>query len=260
MSKTAVITGATSGIGAAYARRFAQQGYDLIITGRKKEVIQKQADDISAKNKVKVTVVIAEFSKDSDVQKVLDAVKGRDDIEVLINNAGHSGYDRHFEDLDIAEHENLVKVHVIAAMRLISLVLPGMIKRQQGSIINVASIAGYMPVPGLSVYCGVKAFLKLYTQSLHLELMDKSIKVLALCPGYTDTNWGMDYFSQRLKDEAGKLKAMDPEKVVDYSLKALDKNKWVCVPGMSNRVMTRLFPSFPAGMYYSMGKRMTPFR
>lgn len=260
MSKTAVITGATSGIGAVYARRFAQQGYDLIITGRKKEVIQKLADDISARNKVKVTVIIAEFAKDGDIQKVLDAVKGRDDVEVLINNAGQSGYDRHFEELDIAEHENLVKVHEIAPMRLISVVLPGMIQRKKGTIINVASIAGFLPLPSLSVYCGVKAFLKLYTQCLHLELRDKGIKVQALCPGYTNTNWGKEYFSQRLQDEPSMMKGMDPEKVVDYSLKALKKNKWVCVPGMSNRMMTTFLPSASGGMYYSMGKRMTPFR
>jgi short-subunit dehydrogenase len=260
MSKTAVITGATSGMGAAFARRLAQDGYDLIITGRKKEIIQKVADEITAKNKVKVTVVIAEFSNDADIQKVLNVVKGRDDIEILINNAGQSGYDRHFEDLDVSEHEKLVKVHNIAPMRLISLVLPGMIKRQKGTIINVASIAGFLPVPGCSVYCGVKAFLKLYTQSLHLELRDKGIKVQALCPGFTDTNWGMDYFSTRLKDELGKSKRMAPEKVVDYSLKALKKNKWLCVPGMPYKMMTTLFPSLPAGMYYSMGKRMTPFR
>ena len=144
-------------------------------------------------------------------------------------------------------------------MRFISVILPGMIKRQKGAIINVASIAGFMPVPGLSVYCAVKRFLKRYTQSLHLELRDKGIKVQALCPPYMDTNWGKEYFSERLQDGLAKTKGMEPEKVVDCSLNALKKNKWVCVPRVSNRMMTRLFPSLPAGMYYSVGKRMTPF-
>jgi short-subunit dehydrogenase len=260
MSKTAIITGATSGIGAAYARRLAQEGYDLIITGRKKEIIQKLADEVSARNKVKVNVIIADFAKEADIQRLLEVLKNKDDIEILINNAGQSGYDRHYEDLDITEHEKLVWTHEIAPMRLISMILPGMIKRQKGIIINVASIASFLPVTGLSVYCGVKAFVRLYTQSLYLELRDKGIKVQALCPGYTKTNWGKDYFSKRLIDEIPTAKGMTPEKVVECSLSALRKNKWVCMPGMMNRMMARLFPSLPAGMYYSMGKRMTPFR
>ena len=256
MSKTAVITGATSGIGAAFARRLAQDGYELIITGRKKEVINKMADDISATNKVKVTVVIADFANDNDLQRVLDAVKGRDDIEFLINNAGYSGYDRHFEDLDIAEHVNLVKVHDIAPMRMISLVLPGMIKRHKGTIINVSSIGAFIPAMGGGVYNGAKAFLKMYSQSLHLELRDKGVKVQALCPGRTLTNFGKEYYSKRLMDTMSKFKGMSADEVVDISLRAAEKNKWVCIPGMSYRMMASVFPRLPAGTYYSVMKRM----
>jgi hypothetical protein len=260
MGKTAVITGATSGFGAAFARRLAQDGYNLVITGRKKEIIQKLADEITGKNKVKVDLIIAELSNDTDIQRVLEYIKKKDDVEILINNAGQSGYDQHFEDVNIIEHEKLVKVQNIVPMRLISLVLPGMIKRHNGAIINVASMASFLPMPGFSVYCGVKGFLRLYTESLHFELMDKGIKVQALCPGYSDTNWGKEYFSERLTEGLSKSKGFPPEKVVDASLKALKKNKWVCIPGMSNKMMTNMFTALPLGMYASLLNRMTPFR
>jgi uncharacterized protein len=260
MGKTAVITGATSGFGAAFARRLAQDGYDLVITGRKKESIQKLADELFEKHKVKIDVVIAELSNDSDIQRVLDFVKKKVEVEILINNAGQSGFDQHFEDVDIIEHEKLIKVQTIVPMRLISLVLPGMIKRHRGSIINVASMASFLPMPGFSVYCGVKGFLRLYTESLHFELMDKGINVQALCPGYSDTNWGKEYFSKRLKNGLSTTKGVPPEKVVTASLKALKKNKWVCIPGMSNKMMTNMFTALPLSMYASLLHRMTPFR
>jgi hypothetical protein len=90
--------------------------------------------------------------------------------------------------------------------------------------------------------------------------MDKGIKVQALCPGYSDTNWGKEYFSKRLKDGLSKSKGTSPDKVVDASLKALKKNKWVCIPGMSNKMMTNTFTALPLSTYASLLHRMTPFR
>ena len=112
MSKTALITGASSGIGAAYARRLAKDGYDLVITGRRIDAIRKLAEDISEQYGIKVDVIIAELSNDYDFQKLADSVKTKN-VEMLINNAGYSGYARHFEDVDISEHEKMIKVHQI---------------------------------------------------------------------------------------------------------------------------------------------------
>jgi short-subunit dehydrogenase len=263
MSKTAVITGATSGIGAAYAKRLAADGYNLVITGRKKETIQKLADDLAKKHNVKVDVIIAELSNDAELQKLIDVVKARDDIEILINNAGYSGYLKHFNEVDIAEHEKMVKVHQIVPMRLISLVVPGMIKRGRGDIINVASIGAFMPIPTGTVYCGTKAFLKIYSQSLYYELKDKGIRVQVLCPGGTSTNFSKDYWSKEEYEQMmskGKRMIGTSEMVVDYSLKSLKKNKIVCIPGMMNRVMSRFFPMLPKGMYYGLLTRMTNFK
>jgi uncharacterized protein len=262
VNKTAIITGATSGIGAAYTRRLAKDGYDLVITGRKKEIIQKLAADLSKQYGRKVEVVIAELSDDNDFQKLADVLKTKPDIEILINNAGYSGYDKHFAESDVAEHEKMIKVHQVVPMRLISLVLPGMLKRHSGSIINVSSIAAFLPCPSISVYCASKAFLKIYSESLYLELKDKGVKVQVLCPGMTETNFGKEYYSERLYGNMIKRKSMlmNPDKVVDYSLSCLQKNKLVCIPGMTNKMMTGLFPSLPAGLYGSLQKRMSGFR
>ena len=260
MGKTAVITGATSGIGAAYAKRLAQDGYDLIITGRKKEIIQKLADDISKKHGVKVNVIIAELSNDIDFQKLADAVKASEDIEILINNAGYSGYAQHFDEVDIAEHEKMVKVHQVVPMRLVSLIVPGMIKRRKGAIINVSSTGAFLYIPSASVYCATKAFVKMYSQCLYLELKDKGIKVQALCPGFTDTNFAKEYYPKEMLEKFKSIKTMSPEKVVEYSLTCLKKNKSVCIPSLSNKMMANLFPSLPPSMYQSMQMRMTPWR
>jgi uncharacterized protein len=262
MTKTAVITGATTGIGAAFARRLAADGYNLVITGRRKEIIGKLADDLSKQHGVTVDLVIAELSDDKDFQKLVDVVKKKDDIEMLINNAGYSGYNKHFAELDPTEYEKMVKVHELVPMKLISLVVPGMIKRKSGTIINVSSIAGIMPMPSISVYCATKAFLKSYSLSLYQELKDKGVTVQVLCPGVTRTDFGKNLWSKDIY-EAGygeDKKIMSAEKVVDYSFKYLKKDKPVCIPGFSNSMLSAFFPSLPMGMYNSMRAKMTPFK
>jgi uncharacterized protein len=259
MNKTAVITGATSGIGAAFARRLAQDGYDLVITGRKKDVIQKLADDISKQHNIKVTVIIAELTNDNDFQKLADVVKAREDIEMLINNAGYSGWDKHFDEVDIAEHEKMVKLHQVVPMRLVSLVVPGMIKRRKGAIINVSSSASFLPMPTVGVYGGTKAFMKYYSQSLSTELKDKGIKVQALCPGFTETNFAKDYYSKEAYEKVKKF-MKPPKKVVESSLSSLKKNKLICIPDVSTWLIAKMFPALPWGIYCWLGSRMMPFK
>jgi short-subunit dehydrogenase len=260
MSKTAVITGATSGMGAEYARRLAAEHYDLIITGRRKEQIEKLAEDLRKQYGVGVNVVIAELSEDSDIKKLTDAVEATENIEILINNAGHSGYMKYFVDVESDHYERMIKVHQIVPMRLIKLVAPGMIKRGKGAIVNVSSIGAFSAMPEVHVYQATKAFLKMFSEGLYQELREKGIKVQALCPGFTDTNFAKDYLAE---DEylkyTNKIKMMmaKPEKVVDYSLKRLKGNKVVCIPGLLNKFMVTIFSLLPRGMYYSMAKKMT---
>jgi uncharacterized protein len=255
MSKTAVITGATSGIGAAFARRLAKDGYDLIITGRRQEIINKLADDLTGQYHVKVNVIIAEFSEDADVQKVIDAFKSNPDVEILINNAGYfSGRMEYFMDTDMAEYEKMIKVLSVVPMKLVYAVIPSMSSRGKGTIINVASLAAIYPMRKQTIYSASKAFVKFFSEGLYMELGSKGIKVQALCPGMVAT----DFYRNRLQKNTKGPKIISPEEVVDSSLKYLEKNRAICIPGGSYKVMNALFSLLPRSTYYKYMAKMVP--
>lgn len=260
MNKTAVITGATSGIGAAFARRLSADGYDLIITGRRQGIIEKLAGDITKKHNINVKVIIAELADDGDIQRVINAIKDAENVEILINNAGHSGYFKPFIEVDPNFYEQMIKVHQIVPMRLINIVAPEMIKRQKGTIINIASIGAFMSTPQAHVYQSTKAFLKLFSEGLYQELRDKGIKVQALCPGFTDTNFSKAYISEEEYSKMAKsvsFATMSPEAVVDYSLKCLKGNRVVCIPGFINKCFVTILPRLPKRIYYPLVRKMT---
>ncbi|MGD9142514.1 MAG: SDR family NAD(P)-dependent oxidoreductase [Dehalococcoidia bacterium] len=259
MSKTAVITGATSGIGAAYARRLAADGYDLIITGRRKEIIDKVAEEIIKEHDVNVNVIIAELSDDKDIRKVADAISSADDIEMLINNAGYFDTDTDCLEVELANHENMVKVHQIAPLRLIYAVLPAMTRRKKGAIINVSSLGAYAPGLRTYVYTATKVFLKQLSEGLFLELKDKGIKVQVLCPAFTQTDFYRVYPEEKRKVifDAAKMFTVSPEMTVDYSLKSLNKNRSICLPGVKFRFFAYLFQVLPRNMLYKISAKMT---
>ncbi len=248
-NKIAVITGATSGIGAAYASKFAQLGYDLIITGRRKEKIDANAVLIRHKYNVNVDVILTELSEKEGIKKLIDCIKEKK-IEVLVNNAGF-GANSLYQASDLAIMEQLVKVNVIAPMELIHTVLPGMVEREKGTIINISSESVYMIIPKNATYTGAKTFLKSFTEGLYLDLMGTGVKVMAVCPGLTHTDFhekmGMDKSRQINK---GQIKWMSPDEIVDISLREMKKGKVVCIPGKHTKLLTRLLNMMPRKSYY----------
>lgn len=247
----AIITGATSGIGAAYAREFARQGYDLILTGRRKEMIERNAEQIRDKYGVKVHILIAELSKEEDVEKVIDFIREKK-VDVLINNAGF-GVTGCYQDTDLTSVLNLAEVNVLVPMRLIHQVLPGMIKRKKGTIINISSEGIYLAVPGNAAYSGVKAFLKTFTEGLSMDLQQTGVKVMAVCPGLTHTDFheklGMDPARQINR---GLIQWMSPEKIVMESLKDLKKGRVVSIPGFHTKILAGVFQIIPDKLSYQM--------
>lgn len=248
-NKTAVITGATSGIGAAYASEFAKQGYDLIITGRRKEKIEAVATQIRQKYNVNVDVILTELSETEGIKKLVDFMKEKK-IEVLVNNAGF-GANSLYQVSDLSIMEQLAKVNVIAPMELIHAVLPGMVKQSSGTIINISSESVYMIIPQNAVYTGAKTFLKSFSEGLYLDLMGTGVKVMAVCPGLTHTDFhekmGMDKSRQINK---GQIEWMSPEEVVDISLRDMKKGKVVCIPGNHTKMLTYLLNMMPRKSYY----------
>ena len=251
MTRTAVITGATSGIGAAYAKRLAADGYDLIITGRRQEIIKKLVDDLTDKHGIKVKVLIVELSDDHDIQKVIDAINSTDDVEVLINNAGFDPDEEHFMGIELRDAERMIKVHQIVPVRLAYAVVPKMEKRRKGTIINVSSGGAFLPSPNIIIYGATKAFLKMFSESLYMDLRGKGIKVQVLCPGFTRTDFHRELSEERYKKILSNFHWMTADEVVDYSLKCLKKNKRpICIPGIRNRLYTALIPVIPKALYY----------
>ena len=240
-NKTALITGATSGIGAVFAKRFAARGYDLIITGRRNNLIAKTADDLKTNYNTRVNVIIAELSDDKDIESLVSTIKNTGNLEVLINNAGF-GKKNNFLEEDIITYEKMVKVHCLTTMKLTYSALPVMIKNKKGTIINVSSMAAFFPLPKSSVYSATKSFINIFSESIHLELKGTGVRIQALCPGMTRTDFhtriGMDP-SEVYKDR-GMAKAMTPEEVVDISLKCLEKNRVICIPGSNNKFISIL--------------------
>jgi short-subunit dehydrogenase len=249
-SQTALITGATSGIGAAFASRFAADGYDLIITGRRRKNIDALADELAETYAVKVEVVIAELSEPDQVKMLVQKVYGRQNLAILVNNAGF-GAGECFVERDVNAHGQMARVHVLATIELVHAALRKMIPAGKGSIINVSSLGAFTPIPGNATYCGTKSFLIRFSESIHLELAGTGVKIQVLCPGFTRTDFhakmGID--ESRLKDR-GIIRWMSPEEVVETSLRCLDKNKIVCIPGFWNKTIASIARLAPRSLYY----------
>ena len=254
MSKTALITGATSGIGAVYAKRLASQGYNLILTGRRQAIIEKLADDLSRQFNIEAQVIIAELTDDAHIQRVVDAIKTAENLEILINNAGYAGPLILFGEQDLSESERMTKVLLTVPMRLTHAVLPQMTKAGRGTIINVSSGAAFLPNKKWAVYGAGKAFLKSFSESLYLEVKNKGIKVQVVCPGFVETDiW------KNLPEEKAIMskifKFISPESVVDCSLKDLKKNQVVCIPGTKAKFLMELVTLLPRSLVYRIADR-----
>lgn len=250
----ALITGATSGIGEAFGRRFGAEGYDLIITGRRQEKINRLANKLARTYNAKVEVVIAELSDPSDVDALAQRITNTKDLDILVNNAGF-GTTKYFHNEDLKGQQNMVQVHVLAPMKLAHSAIPSMIARGKGVIINVASLNAFDPLPTAATYGGTKAFLSTFSEAIHMELAGTGLKVQALCPGFTRTDFheriGIDKSKQK---NVGIIRWMSPEKVVDISLKCLKKNQVICIPGLWNRILLFSLPRLlPRSLYYKIG-------
>ena len=252
----ALITGASSGIGAEFARQLASQGFGLILLARTEANLRALATELEGEYHVRTEVLTADLSLQVDVDKVVSRLKEIDTLDILINNAGF-GSSGDFADNDFSIQLNMLQVHTVAPVHLTRAVLQPMLERKRGVIINVSSVGGYLPSAGGVMYASTKAFLRMFSQSIALEVMDSEIRVQALCPGFTHTKFHevgeLEGFN---KGKIPKSLWMSAEEVIAGSLKAARKNKAVYVPGFKNKILRMLINAPIIGRILQKGTRV----
>ena len=256
-SQTAVITGASSGIGAAFARSLARRGYNLILTARRENRLKALADQLQARHGINVEIILADLTNREDITQLQNRLRDDASITMLINNAGF-GLGRKFTDTELEHHLDMIDVHITAAVRLMHTVLPGMIARKRGDIINVASVAGLLPHIMSPLYGSTKSFLIAFSESFQTFLKEYDIHVQALCPGFTVTEFhdGPE-FADFNRASIRKSMWLSADDVVEQSLAALGRRRSVFVPGWRYRLMVWLLR--PRFMSF-VGRRMAKSR
>ncbi len=254
--RTALITGATSGIGEVFANRYAAEGYNLILTGRNSDKLAFLSACFKKQYLIRVETVNAELSCERDLRNLLRILHSHQDIIVLVNNAGF-GSGKKFGENQVDQHLMMIRVHVEAMIRLVHAVLPQMLDRHEGTIINVSSLAAFTPIPGSAVYSATKMFLLRFSESLSLELEKQGINVKCICPGFTRTG-----FHDRLQIKPNPHKSpqfvwMDAEQMVDKCLSALPKHNTVYVPGLFNRMMVSMISMLPRRVYLQLLRKLS---
>jgi uncharacterized protein len=247
--QTALITGATSGIGAEYARRLAADGYDLIITGRRAEKINALAEELSEAHGSEVEVIIIELSDATQVDALIESIKDRD-IQILINNAGF-GTTKFFHQEPLELQEKMISTHILAHTKIVYAILPKMVEKGTGVIINVSSSGAILPSPKTVVYSGTKAYLRAFTECLHYELEGTGVQVQVVCPGLTRTDMHARIgITDEYTNDWGPFQWMSPQEVVACSLRCLAKKKVLCIPGRMTKIQIFMRYILPESLYY----------
>lgn len=235
----ALITGASAGIGAAFAERLAHDQYDLIIVARRKERLDALAKKLHQSQHVNVEAIAADLTKPDELRDVEKRAEGAA-LDLLINNAGFGGY-MPFVSLDPDRAEELIRLQVIAVTRLTRAALSGMVSRGRGAIINVSSrlaFSGTMPSPPLpkrAVYAATKSYINTFSEILQNELEGTGVKVQALCPGVVKTE-----FHERMGMDMSHIPPeiiMKPEDIVEASLAGLKLDEVICVPALDDPML-----------------------
>jgi uncharacterized protein len=253
--KITLITGASSGIGEAFARRLAAQGENVLLVARSKDKLQGLCDELAQAHNVHAQSVALDLTeRDAPVKLFAETTRRGLQVETLINNAGF-GSMGDFAALDLARELEMIDLNVHALVALTHLYLQPMRERKSGTIINVASTAAFQGVPFMATYAATKAFVLSFSEALWDENRPLGVHVMALCPGVTETN----FFAAANTDKPPMRVAQTPDEVVDTALRGLKRRKSHIISGWTNYIMTeseRLVPRWIVARI--AGKAMRP--
>lgn len=235
----AAVTGASAGLGATFARKLAERGYDLLLIARRRDRLEQLAAELP----VSCEIIQADLTRDDQLERVAARLREASNLELLVNNAGFGTMGR-FLEAPLEGPDAMHRLHIMATMRLAHAAVSGMVARRKGAIINVSSVAGFWLTPG-STYSATKQWVNAFSECLYLDLkQDRSpVRVQALCPGFTYTEF---------HDVANMDRGMAPKSwwltadyVVEESLRGLDKNKLYVVPALKYKILVWLAQVLP---------------
>lgn len=244
--RCALVTGASAGIGAEFARQLAARGCDLVLTARRGERLRALASELRGTHRIDVEVIVDDLADRNAPARIATAATahGRA-IDILVNNAGY-GVPGRYDRVDWDAHARFMQVMVDAPLRLCHWLLPGMRERGFGRIVNVASLAGLVPAtPGNTLYAPAKAFLVRFSQALALENHGLGIHVCALCPGFTYSEFHDVSQARALVSKLPGWMWSDADEVVRAGLDAVERGRVLCVPGRINRMTKTLMDLLP---------------
>lgn len=246
--RTALVTGASSGIGSAFVPALAARGMNVVLIARSSDRLRALADEVTNRHKTRAEVISADLARPESIESIRQEIDRRGlSVDLLVNNAGFATYG-HFEKIDAARDRDQVVVNVASLVGLTHAFVPPMLDRGAGGVINVASTAAFQPIPFMAVYAASKAFVASFSFALAAEYRGRNIRVLVLCPGPTDTNFFAT--SQAQQAAVGRLRGVD--QVVATGLKAFDRGRDLAVDGFGNTLAglfaRKLPPSFTARM------------
>jgi hypothetical protein len=237
------VTGASAGIGEAFARALAARHHDLVLAARRRDRLEALAKELAERHRVAAAVEVADLAEEADLARVAAAVAA-DAPDLLVNNAGF-GTLGPFAELEPERELEEIRLNVVALVRLTRAALPGMLARGRGGVVNVSSLAGESAGPFTATYSATKAYVTCFSESLHEELRGTGVIVQALLPGFTRTEFqdvaGVD------RELIPSFAWMSAQAVVESSLAALERGDAICIPGAGNRVLGSLTGFAPRG-------------
>jgi len=254
--RAALITGASSGIGEAFAGTLAAKGLDLVLVARSEDKLRALAKQLAEVHSRRVEVVVADLSLAGSAAKIHAATQALGmNIDLLVNNAGF-GTAGAFHQLDGAREQQEIMLNVAAVVAMTHAFLPAMVGQGRGGIINIASMAGFQPMPFMSVYAATKAFVLSFGQGLRQEVRKKGVTVLTVCPGPVDTPFFEATGNRKLRNSVPRGTMTTADDVVRASLRAFKSGRSVVVPGATSKIMAAFTRTLPRDMVAAMTARV----
>lgn len=257
-TSTALVTGASSGIGAEMARGLAARGHGVTLVARREERLRELADEIATKHNVRAEIEACDLSDHAARDRLVHAVRERGlDVDILVNNAGF-GSAGPFQDLDAEGEVRMVRTNVEAVVHLCGEFVPDMVTRGRGALLNVASVAGFQPLPRQSTYAATKAFVLSFTEALSSDLKGTGVTVTALCPGPVKSEFTDQHAGFESAGSTPDFIWMSSEDCAKAAISGLERGKRVVVPGVANRFGSIAGQHAPRSVLLAAARRFYP--